>query len=227
MKEIAFKKIAFGNNLNTQFSQWYPLDTFLYHKLKTKLFESVQRNKAKGLLFSGGLDSAVLAAISPGIKAITVSLINQATTDSDVVARFIGHKNEGEDVQYAISAARLLNIEHFHRQVGIEEALEAVPQVIKILKTFDPAIPNDLVVYFGLKQARELGIDEIMTGDGADELFGGYAFMQKIDDLEGYIRKITPRMRFSSNKIGEFFKIRTVQPFLDKKFIYFSLKISP
>ena len=178
--------------------------------LKRKLIESVQKNRASGLLFSGGLDSAILASANPQIKAITVSL-----------------KSEGEDLKYATSLAGLLNIEHYQKSVGVDEALAAVPKVIKILKTFDPAIPNDLVVYFGLKKAQELGINAVMTGDGSDELFAGYNFMQKISNLKGYIKKITPRMRFSSNKIGRFFKIRIVQPFLDKRFINFSLKISP
>lgn len=178
--------------------------------LKRKLIESVQKNRASGLLFSGGLDSAILASANPQIKAITVSL-----------------KSEGEDLKYATSLARLLNIEHYQKSVGVNEALAAVPKVIKILKTFDPAIPNDLVVYFGLKKAQELGINAVMTGDGSDELFAGYNFMQKISNLKGYIKKITPRIRFSSNKIGEFFKVRIVQPFLDREFINFSLGISP
>jgi len=181
-----------------------------FSKLKTELIEAVQRNRAEGLLLSGGLDSSILAAVNPRIKAITVSL-----------------RLGADDVIYSNSTADFLNMEHFHRKVDIEEALEAIPEVIKILKTFDPAIPNDLAVYFGLKQAKELGISEIMTGDGGDELFAGYDFMQEIDNLKGYIEKITQKMEFSSNTLGEFFKIKIVQPFLDRKFIDFSLGISP
>ncbi|GAH61519.1 unnamed protein product, partial [marine sediment metagenome] len=92
-------------------------------KLRAKLIESVQKNRASGLLFSGGLDSAILATLNPEVKAITVSLINQATTNSDVVARFtcarlcpqgykgIRYKNEGKDVKFATSLVRLLKIE--------------------------------------------------------------------------------------------------------------------
>ncbi len=179
-------------------------------ELRAKLPAAVQRNKASALLFSGGLDSAILARINSNIKAVTVSL-----------------NSEGEDVRHATSLARLLKIEHFHKKVSVDEAEEAIPEVIKILKTFDPAIPNDLTVYFGLKKAKELGIKNIMTGDGSDELFAGYDFMQKIGDLEVYTEKITRRIKFSSNKLGRFFKIKIVQPFLDKEFIDFSLGIGP
>ena len=45
--------------------------------------------------------------------------------------------------------------------------MEAIGDVIRILKSFDPAIPNDLVVYFGIRFAKELGIKKVATGDGA------------------------------------------------------------
>ena len=174
------------------------------------MIESARKNTASGLLFSGGLDSAILASVNSKVKAITVSL-----------------KSYGEDRRYANSAAKFLKIEHYQRSVDIDEAIDAVPEVIKILKTFDPAILNDLVVYFGLKKAKELGINEVMTGDGSDELFAGYSFMQKADDLKGYIERMSRKMKFSSNRIGEFFKIKIIQPFLDKEFIDFSLGIKP
>ena len=177
-------------------------------ELKVKLTESVERNRAAGLLFSGGLDSAVLAAINPRPKAISVSL-----------------KSYGEDIRYSNSVARFLSMKHFHKSVDTEEVMEAIPEVVKILKSFDLAIPNDIVVYFGLKYANEIGIKEVMTGDGSDELFGGYSFMQKKDDLGAYIKKISQKMSFSSNELGDFFNIEIKQPFMDKKIIDLALKI--
>lgn len=177
-------------------------------ELKTKLTTSVRRNIARSILFSGGLDSAILASVNPGVKAITVNL-----------------GSCGEDRKYAFSVTKFLNIEHYQKNVDVHEAIEAIPEVIKILKTFDPAIPNDLVVYFGLKLAKELGIDEVMTGDGSDELFAGYSFMQKIDNLPEYIKRISQKMEFSSNKIGKFFGIKITQPFIDKNIVNFALQI--
>jgi asparagine synthase (glutamine-hydrolysing) len=176
--------------------------------LKKFLSEAVKRNFYKGLLFSGGLDTSILASLRPRAIGITVSL-----------------GSEAQDIHYSKVLAGSLKMEHFHRRVDIDEAIEAIPQVIKILKSFDPAIPNDLVVYFGLKFAKELGIDTIATGDGSDELFGGYSFMKNLDDLESYIQRISKNMSFSSNDIGEFFGIEIIQPFIDKVVLDFSLKI--
>lgn len=177
-------------------------------ELRKKLTESVRMNGAGGLLFSGGLDSSILAALNPGLKGITINL-----------------KSYGEDAGYASHAAKVLNLEHYHRSVDIDEAIEAIPEVIKALKTFDPAIPNDLAVYFGLKLAKERGLDEVMTGDGSDELFAGYGFMEDMDDLDGYIKRISSSMRFSSNELGEFFNIKIRQPYMDSEIMELALDI--
>ncbi|MFC1699523.1 asparagine synthase C-terminal domain-containing protein [Candidatus Omnitrophota bacterium] len=180
-------------------------------KLKIKLTSSIRKHQASGMLLSGGLDSAILAALAPErIKAITVSL-----------------KQLGQDRKYARSLVRGLRIKHYQQTVTMQQAIKSIPEVIKVLKTFDPAIPNDLVVYFGLRKARELGIKQLITGDGSDELLAGYSFMQKVDDLAGYIRRITKKMQFSSNRLGAFFGIKIIQPFLDRQLINFALKIDP
>jgi asparagine synthase (glutamine-hydrolysing) len=176
--------------------------------LKNILSDTVRRSFYKGLLFSGGLDTSILASLNSEIVAITVSL-----------------ESEGEDIHYSKSLAKFLNIKHIFRRVKVDEAIEKIPEVIKILKSFDPAIPNDLVVYFGLESAKKLGLDEVATGDGSDELFGGYSFMKDIDGLESYIQRISRNMSFSSNNIGKFFRIKIIQPFIDREIIDFALQI--
>jgi len=175
--------------------------------IKSKLNNALQQSKALGLLFSGGLDSSILAALNPGITGITVSL-----------------ESYSDDIPYSKSLAEFLNMKRYHKKVSVDEAIEAIPEVIRILKSFDPAIPNDLTVYFGLKFAKKLGIDRVATGDGSDELFGGYSFMQDIDDLEGYIKRIVQKMSFSSNDIGDFFGVKIIQPFIDKNIVDFALQ---
>ena len=176
--------------------------------LKKKLSAAVREKNARSLLFSGGLDSSILAAVKKNVTAITVSL-----------------ESSGDDVRYARSASRFLKLDWHHRIVDCDEAIDAIPAVIKILRTFDPAIPNDLAVYFGLRYASELGMRDVMTGDGADEFFAGYDFMRDIADPEEYIGRISLSLFFSSNKIGNFFNMNIEQPFLEEDFIYLARRI--
>jgi asparagine synthase (glutamine-hydrolysing) len=177
-------------------------------ELRKNLIESVRRNTATGLLFSGGLDSAVLAALNTRLKAITVNL-----------------EGKGEDVGYAKSVAGFLNIEHHRKTVNVDEAIDSIPQVIRTLRSFDPAIPNDIVVYFGLQTAKKLGIERVMTGDGSDEIFAGYSYMQEMENLENYIRRISLSMEFSSNILGKSMGIEIVQAYLNEEILKFSLDI--
>ncbi len=164
------------------------------------LTSAVMKNPASGVLLSGGLDSSLVSAICPPMKAITVTL-----------------NSSGKDLGYSKKVVDFLKMERMHIEVSENEAIKAIPKVVKILKSFDPAIPNDLVVYFGLREAKRRNLKSVMTGDGSDELFAGYSFMQEIDDLEGYIKRMSKRMVFSSNRIADYFGIKLCQPYLDKE----------
>lgn len=175
--------------------------------LREKVAEAAAASPFQGLLL-GGLDSAILACLNTEAVCITVSL----------------GENSG-DITSAMLLQTCLNLKMHHRKVEIDEAIEAIPVVIKMLKSFDPALPNDLAVYFGLEAARKLGLDTIATGDGSDELFAGYSFMEKIDNPEEYMSRISKRMRFSSNAIGKFMGIQIIQPFMDNSVMDHALQI--
>ncbi len=177
--------------------------------LKKELLKAVDENLAEALLLSGGLDSSILSYLTPEIKGITVTL-----------------EEFGEDEKYAGRIAKFLNLKCYRKKVKIEEAIKVIPKVIKILKTFDSAIPNDLAIFFGLKLAKEIGIKTVMTGDGADELFAGYSYMRHFN-LKEYLPMVTSSMRFSSNKLGKYLGIKVRRPYLNKKFMEFALSIPP
>ena len=64
-----------------------------------------------------------------------------------------------------------------------------------------------------------------MTGDGADELFAGYSYMRDRQDLEEYLKRLSKKMFFNSNVLGDYFGIEIKQPFLDKEVVECALSI--
>lgn len=181
----------------------------MLEKLRLKLKEAVGRNAAQAILFSGGLDTSILAFLSPGIHAISVRL-----------------EEYGEDFKYASMLSRELGFQLHLKRVNVAEALEAIPEVIKIQRSFDPALPNDLALYFALRLAREKGFENVMTGDGSDELFAGYSYMFDLN-LEDYLPRLAQRMNFSAGELGLHLGIEVKQPFLDDEFVSFALSIKP
>ncbi len=177
-------------------------------ELRELLVQAVRKRPFEAILFSGGLDSSIVAALNPKAAGITVSL-----------------ENEAEDISYANRLAQTLGMRHIHRPVSREEAIQALPEVIQILKSFDPALPNDLAAYFGLLKARGMGFHTLGTGDGSDELFGGYSFMAELENCEAYIARMSKTMSFSSNTLAEFLGLELNQPFLDSDVFDLALKI--
>ena len=180
----------------------------LIDEIRKRLTRAVDESGAEGLLLSGGLDSSILAALAPGVSAFTVTLAPY-----------------GEDGEYAKILTQILHIKSYHRMIGIEEAVDSIPAVIGILKSFDPAIPNDIATFFGLKLAKDQGVKSLMTGDGADELFAGYSFMFDLPDLESYIRRLKDKICFSSNILGRRLGVEIKQPYLSHEIIELALEI--
>jgi asparagine synthase (glutamine-hydrolysing) len=186
-------------------------------ELRALLSAAVEKNDADALLLSGGLDTSILAALSNDAgrskKALTVVLSGA----------------RAQDLDYAQKIARKFRYEHHIRSITETEALEKLPDVVKAVRSFDPALPNDLTIYVALKEAKALGIRSVMTGDGADELFAGYSYMHALspDTLSRYIETISRTMWFSSNTLGAALGVAVTQPYLDKRIIDFARDVDP
>jgi asparagine synthase (glutamine-hydrolysing) len=190
-----------------------PVNMDVCEQLRNKLREAVERSRAEGILLSGGLDTSILAFVARPSIGFTVALKDSPASD----------------LVYSEKIAKLLGIKHKKMEFTVEEALATLPEVIKILKTFDLALPNDLSIYFAIKLAKENGISAVMTGDGADELFAGYSYMAGLppEDLERYIRRLSKNWHFSAGYLGRALGVEIRQPFLDRGFVRFALEISP
>ena len=131
-------------------------------ELRDSLEKSVKKNMTEDMLFSGGIDTSILATILS--KYVRIRGFTCAFKQADAL-----------DVKYAKLMAKRLNIEHYMNPFDEDQVFEAIPAVVKVLGSFDPMeVRNSITITIGLKFAKSYGVTELMTGDGADELFAGY-----------------------------------------------------
>ncbi len=175
---------------------------------------STQRCNADCISLSGGLDSTILAFCTQKKNIKPFSIITKNFPSSDLL--------------YAQLAAKTNDLNLIVFQVEINELLLAIEDTIKILQVFNPIeIRNNVVVYLVLKNAKNQGCKEIITGDGADELFAGYNFFQRMspDELEKDLKRIWKVMRFPSKTLASNLGISLCTPFLDSDVMEFAKKI--
>lgn len=186
--------------------------SFNYATIVHALQESVQRNLTDGLLLSGGLDTAMLAYLM--VKWVKPSCITVALRGAPA-----------PDVGYAKLVASHLQLSQYVHYFGNEELDESIRAVIRVMRSFDPMeIRNDAAIYIALKVGRDHGISTMMTGDGCDELFGGYSFLfeHSKEQLDEALKKLCTNMRFSSQYLAKDLGIVVRTPFLDPRFKAFA-----
>ncbi|MEM4576114.1 MAG: asparagine synthase-related protein [Candidatus Nezhaarchaeales archaeon] len=189
----------------------------LCSRIRALLEEAVRRNLSEGLLLSGGLDTSILAAVASRFaspKAFTVGFDGAPTPD----------------IEYAKIISSKLQLKHVVHRFSYEELWEAIKEVIRILKTFDPMeVRNSAVLYVSLRLAKEHGVKTVMTGDGSDELFAGYSFLFGLsyEELKLKLKKLWENMHFSSIPLAKELGLEAKLPFLDPEFKSFAMSISP
>ena len=177
--------------------------------------EAVRANASEGILLSGGLDTSILAVIASNfteLRAITVAFENAPAPD----------------VEYATLMANELGLEHTVHTLTEDELYSTIPEVVSILKSFDPMeIRNSVAIYAGLKAAKEMGMHTIMTGDGCDELFAGYSFLFGMDneELDMELKKLWDVMFFSSVPLSTALGMKANLPYLEHNFKDFAMKL--
>ncbi|MDE1880340.1 MAG: hypothetical protein KGI89_07330 [Euryarchaeota archaeon] len=176
---------------------------------------AVRRAPAESIQLSGGLDTSVLAQVAKpqGLRWAFTVLVGKDPPDQD----------------YAQHVAKRLGLEHHEVHTDLEGILEEVPFVVKVMRTFDPMeVRNSIVVARGLREAKALGVSATLTGDAADELFGGYSFLwpKSEEEFARSSDRMARVMRFSSFPMGEALGVQVHAPYMDPEIVAFSRRLS-
>jgi len=153
--------------------------------LRLRLEQAVSRrvdSAVMGCWLSGGLDSSALAALArPHVPELHT---------------FVTGLADAPDLAFARQMAAYLNTDHHEVIVTLEELLAALPDVIYHLESFDaPLVRSSIPNYLATKRAADY-VGSVFSGEGADELFGGYAYLKELeaDELPDELVDITRRL---------------------------------
>ena len=176
--------------------------------VRTLLEEVTTQCDADWIAFSGGLDSSIVGQIKKDqeLNAITV-----------ITKDFLG-----TDLAYSQIVGKYIGVPLELKYVNIDELFNAIKNTVKILKNFnDIEIRNSIVSYLYLNALKEKNVKKVITGDGADEIFAGYNFLIKKDQVELQIelKRLKKIMHFTSEKIAKELGISVQMPFLDQDII--------
>ncbi|MDC0170685.1 asparagine synthase C-terminal domain-containing protein [Candidatus Nitrosopelagicus sp.] len=178
------------------------------------LQNAVRECESQWIALSGGLDSSILAHLRKDLKPQAITIITKDFLGTDLTFAQIIAKHTGLPLSLM--------------QVTMEEVLDSINETIKILDNFnDIEIRNSIVPHLYLNSLKKKGVDSVITGDGADEIFAGYNFLLKKsnDEIDQELERIKKIMHFPSRNIAESLNMKVETPFLDEDVIRFSNSI--
>jgi asparagine synthase (glutamine-hydrolysing) len=186
----------------------------LRERLVEVINETVARYKHKPLLLSGGLDSSILSTI---INPELTVVISFGSTSQDLI--------------YSKIVAQKYSRFHLERIIDFDEFNRLIPNVIRILKTFDPTeVRNSTILFAGIKEVKKNGYLEVVTGDGADELFAGYNYFSKYysdpKKLQEILYELWNNMHFASKDIAYASGMKVHTPYLEEPLISFARSLN-
>jgi len=232
-----------------QFQPWYKRDWESYENIKDNesdietlrlgLEAAVHRQLMSdvpyGVLLSGGLDSSVIAAVTKLFASKRIESNDQESAWYPQLHSFAVGLQGSPDLIAARKAADHIGTVHHEINFSIQEGLDAIRDVIYHLETYDvTTIRASTPMYLLARVIKSMGIKMVLSGEGSDELFGGYLYFHKAPDAERFheetVRKIGKLHLYDclrANKSLAAWGIEGRVPFLDKEFMDIAMRLNP
>ncbi|MDB2456352.1 asparagine synthase B [Flavobacteriaceae bacterium] len=229
--------------------QWYSRDWMEYDAVKDNqtsiedlhdaLASSVRRQLMSdvpyGVLLSGGLDSSVTSALAKVYAAKRIESEGDQDAWWPQLHSFAVGLEGSPDLAAAAKVAKHIDTVHHEIKFTIQEGLDAIRDVVYHLETYDiTTIRASTPMYLMARAIKALGIKMVLSGEGADELFGGYLYFHKAptpkDFHEETVRKLDKLHQYDclrANKSLAAWGIEGRVPFLDKEFMDVAMRINP
>jgi asparagine synthase (glutamine-hydrolysing) len=231
------------------FQRWYSRDWMQFdavkdnetdiQTLKKALEDAVHRQLMSdvpyGVLLSGGLDSSITSAVAKKYAQKRIESDDQTDAWWPQLHSFSVGLEGSPDLAAARKVAEHIGTIHHEVKFTIQEGLDAIRDVIYHLETYDiTTIRASTPMYLMARVIKSMGIKMVLSGEGADELFGGYLYFHKapsaLDFHEETVRKLDKLHMYDclrANKSLAAWGIEGRVPFLDKEFMDVAMRINP
>ena len=198
--------------------------------LRESLTQSVKKRLMSdvpvGVLLSGGLDSSLTSSIAARLMKEKGKPLHSFS---------IGLDADAPDAKAARKVAAFLGTEHHEIHFTIEQGIEILEQLIWHLETYDvTSVRASTPMYFLSKAIREKGIKVVLSGEGADEIFGGYLYFRNAPSVLDFQKETIERVQklftadlLRADKSTMAHGLEARVPFLDKAFLELAIKIKP
>ncbi len=208
-------------------------------KLRAALEDSVKSHLMTdvpyGVLLSGGLDSSLVSAITQKYAARRIEENDLSEAWWPKVHSFACGLEGSPDLEAAQKVADSIGTIHHSVIFTEQEGIDALKEVIYHLETYDvTTVRASTPMYLMARKIKAMGIKMVLSGEGADEIFGGYLYFHKAPNAQEFheelIRKLDKLHMFDclrANKSMSAWGIEARVPFLDKNFLDVAMRINP
>ncbi|MCX6118856.1 MAG: asparagine synthase B [Proteobacteria bacterium] len=188
-----------------------------------------------GVLLSGGLDSSLIASIAKKFAERRVEDNDQSAAWWPQLHTFSVGLKGAPDLAAAKKVASFIRSVHHELNFTIQEGLDALSDVIFHIETFDvTSIRASTPMFLMARKIKAMGIKMVLSGEGADEVFGGYLYFHKAPNAKELhnetVRKLDRLHLFDclrANKAMAAWGVEARVPFLDKRFLDVAMSINP
>ncbi|MEZ5544717.1 MAG: asparagine synthase B [Lysobacteraceae bacterium] len=207
----------------------------LRHALESAVRSHMMSDVPYGVLLSGGLDSSLVAAIAKKYAARRVDEDEKTEAWWPQLHSFAIGLHGSPDLKAAQEVANHIGTVHHTLIFTVQEGIDALSDVIRHLETYDvTTIRASTPMYLMARRIRAMGIKMVLSGEGSDELFGGYLYFHKAPNAQALheetVRKLDALHLFDclrANKSMAAWGVETRVPFLDRNFIDVAMNLDP
>lgn len=203
--------------------------------LESAVKQQLMSDVPYGVLLSGGLDSSIIAAITQKFSKKRIESDSKEAAWWPQLHSFAIGLEGSPDLIAAQKAADYIGTVHHEVHFTIQEALDALPDVIYHIETYDiTTVRASTPMYLLARVIKSMGIKMVLSGEGSDELFGGYLYFHKAPDAKEFHEELVRKMSklhlydcLRANKSLMAWGVEGRVPFLDKKFIDIAMSLNP